>query len=420
MKKLLLALLIGLLFLPAISQAQESDTRQTPDEICASAPNPAPEPATREYTQPEQVLETGVDYAAVLCTESGAVYVDLFETLAPLTVNSFVFLSQNGFYNNTTFHRVLADFMAQGGDPTGTGSGGPGYTVLDEYVAYMTFDRPWLLATANSNNRDAGRTDTNGSQFFITTVVTDWLNYNHTIFGEVLSGQDVVAGLRLRDPQTDTTPGAALNTIVIVTDPNSVISGFEPPAPATRADFEEALTALEGLDWAARDVENTGVFDADVVVSRLPESIQADATAFFEQYELQFTAQVRDTNAECDVTAIPATSLSETIHVFSSKENAVSAQNDPVFTTLVTLGSSDVTTGKTSYYGLPIYRWTSSECGVDVIQARAIRQLGRMLIITELAYVVGSDIDEDSILDDVNISYYDVGFTTLFRAEANQ
>lgn len=419
MKKLFSALLIGFFIVPMMSQAQESDNRQTPDEICASA-NPAPEPETREYTQPEQVLEAGVDYSAVLCTESGAVYVDLFETLAPLTVNSFVFLAQNGYYNNTTFHRVLADFMAQGGDPTGTGSGGPGYTVLDEYVSYMTFDRVGLLATANANNRDQGISDTNGSQFFITTVVTDWLNYNHTIFGEVLAGQDIVNGLRLRDPNTDTTPGPALNTVVIITDPKSVISGFEPPAPATQADFETAILNFEDLEWTSRDLDLTGVFATEDTVAKLPEAIQADMTTFFGQYEHQFTAGIRHVNTTCDLTSIPVTSISEMVYVFSSKENAVKAQQDPLFTSLVTLGNADVTESVSGYYGLPIYKWTTTQCDTQVTQSRMVRQLGRMLIITELVYAEGGQVEAESWLDDLSANYYDALFATVFRPEANQ
>jgi peptidylprolyl isomerase len=156
-------------------QAQENISG-SPDEICAAA-TPAQDPETREYDAPEQALESDIDYYAIFCTEAGAIYVDLFEEIAPITVNNFVFLAQSGFYNNTTFHRVLENFMAQGGDPTGTGSGGPGYGFGDELASFVRFDRVGLLAMANSGQG----TNTNGSQFFITTAITDWLTFNHTI-----------------------------------------------------------------------------------------------------------------------------------------------------------------------------------------------------------------------------------------------
>jgi len=418
MKKMFLVLLIGLFIMPFMSHAQETD-RQTPDEICASA-LPAPEPPAREFVQPEQVLVAGVDYSAVFCTENGAVYVDLFESLAPQTVNSFVFLAQSGYYNNTTFHRVLENFMAQGGDHTGTGSGSPGYTVVDEYVSYMTFDRVGLLATANSNNRDAGRFNTNGSQFFITTVVTDWLNYGHSIFGEVLVGQDVVNGLPLRDPQTAPTPGPALNTVVIITDRSSVISGYEPPAPATQSDFETALSTFETLPWATQDDTLTGVFDTDTTVARLPEAIQADATTFFATYEHQFTASIRHTNTTCNLTEVPIASLSETVFVFSSKDNAINAQNDAQFTTLVTQGNADFTQSVSEYYGLPIFKWTTTACDAPAVQARMVRQLGRMIIITEMVYPQGGDVEAEVWLDDLSANYYDASLASVFRPEANQ
>ena len=124
-----------------------------------------------------------------------------------------VFLANEGFYNNTVFHRVLDGFMAQGGDPTGTGTGGPGYQFDDEVFDNLTFDRPYLLAMANAGS------GTNGSQFFITFVETPHLNGLHTIFGEVISGQAVVDSLNRVNPQAPN-PNALpsdLFTVIIVT-----------------------------------------------------------------------------------------------------------------------------------------------------------------------------------------------------------
>lgn len=123
---------------------------------------------------------------------------ELYTDKAPITVNSFVFLSCKGFYNGVTFHRVLEGFMAQGGDPTGTGAGGPGYQFVNE-DSDLTFDKAGVVAMAN-----AGR-DTNGSQFFITFAPSDFLNGGYTIFGQVTEGMDVVNAITRRDPQQSPT-----------------------------------------------------------------------------------------------------------------------------------------------------------------------------------------------------------------------
>jgi cyclophilin family peptidyl-prolyl cis-trans isomerase len=141
--------------------------------------------------------------------KGGEFILQLFPDKAPLTVNNFVFLAREGFYDGTTFHRVLSDFMAQGGDPTGSGGGGPGYRFEDE-PNDLTFDGPGVLAMANSGP------DTNGSQFFITYAPTPWLNGLHTIFGRVVEGMDVVEGLRPRDPgQNSDYTGDAIESITI-------------------------------------------------------------------------------------------------------------------------------------------------------------------------------------------------------------
>jgi peptidyl-prolyl cis-trans isomerase A (cyclophilin A) len=138
---------------------------------------------------------------ATLRTSQGDVVVRLFPDHAPATVRNFVALAEGGrewtdpttrrpshskLYDGTIFHRVIPDFMIQGGDPLGTGTGGPGYKFADEFHPELSFDRPYLLAMANAGP------GTNGSQFFITTVPTPWLNRKHTIFGEVIEGADVV------------------------------------------------------------------------------------------------------------------------------------------------------------------------------------------------------------------------------------
>lgn len=131
---------------------------------------------------------------AVIDTDKGEIVLNLFYKETPMTVTNFVGLAEGTldaakgkpFYDGLKFHRVIADFMIQGGDPRGNGTGGPGYKFPDEFVDGYVFDKPGKLAMANSG------ANTNGSQFFITHVPTEWLNYKHTIFGEVVTGQDVV------------------------------------------------------------------------------------------------------------------------------------------------------------------------------------------------------------------------------------
>ncbi|HEX6448476.1 MAG TPA: peptidylprolyl isomerase [Trebonia sp.] len=162
---------------------------------------------------------------ATLTTSQGTIVVRLFPDQAPKTVRNFVELAEGGrewtdprtgqvaktpLYNGTIFHRVIPQFMIQGGDPLGTGTGGPGYQFDDEIHPDLTFDRPYLLAMANAGKR--GGHGTNGSQFFITTVPTYWLNGKHTIFGEVISGQDVVDAI----DSSPTKPGdRPVNDIVL-------------------------------------------------------------------------------------------------------------------------------------------------------------------------------------------------------------
>ena len=177
--------------------------------------NPAvqePPPDLFQYdAAPPMTIDPNKTYFATFTMENGGEFVaQLFADQAPVTVNNFVFLAREGYYDGTTFHRVLDGFMAQGGDPTGTGMGGPGYQFEDEFSDELTFDRPGLLAMANSG------ANTNGSQFFITYAPTPHLNGRHTIFGEVIEGMDVVNNITRRDPQQNPNfEGDAIETITI-------------------------------------------------------------------------------------------------------------------------------------------------------------------------------------------------------------
>jgi len=134
--------------------------------------------------QKEATIVSNTNLIAKIKTNKGDINITLFPNETPFTVLNFVNLSKKGYYNNLKFHRVIADFMIQGGCPQGTGMGGPGYNFKDEFVKELVFDKPGILAMANSGP------STNGSQFFITHTETSWLNHKHTIFGEVVSSED--------------------------------------------------------------------------------------------------------------------------------------------------------------------------------------------------------------------------------------
>jgi cyclophilin family peptidyl-prolyl cis-trans isomerase len=156
----------------------------------------------RQYNDcPPMVIDPAKKYLATLRTGKGDIVIELFADKAPLAVNNFVFLSRNGWYDNVAFHRVLPGFVAQAGDPTGTGYGGPGYAFTNEISPDLNFDSAGLVAMANAG------ADSNGSQFFITFAPATQLNGDYTIFGRVISGMDVAESLTPRDPsQTGNLP----------------------------------------------------------------------------------------------------------------------------------------------------------------------------------------------------------------------
>ncbi len=163
-----------------------------------------------QWAQPPAMqIDPTKTYLATLHTELGDIVVRLYADKAPRTVNNFVFLARQGFYDNTIFHRVIAGFMAQGGDPTGTGRGGPGYRFPDEFHPDLKHDRPGVLSMANAGP------NTNGSQFFITHAPTPWLDGRHSVFGQVIEGMDVVLAIPERDPLRPTHPGTRLLSVTI-------------------------------------------------------------------------------------------------------------------------------------------------------------------------------------------------------------
>ena len=149
--------------------------------------------AKQYQAAPALTIDPNKKYSATLDTSKGKITCELFAKDAPKTVNNFVFLAREGFYDGTVFHRVIANFMVQGGDPTATGTGGPGYRFEDETRNNPNKHKVGSLSMANAGP------NTNGSQFFITHIVTDWLDGKHTVFGQVIAGQDVVNSIKQGD-----------------------------------------------------------------------------------------------------------------------------------------------------------------------------------------------------------------------------
>jgi peptidyl-prolyl cis-trans isomerase B (cyclophilin B) len=149
--------------------------------------------AAQYSAPPKMAIDTNKKYTATLDTTRGTIVCDLFPKDAPNTVNNFVFLAKEKFYDGTSFHRVINDFMVQGGDPEGSGRGGPGYKFADELKNNPRKHQVGSLSMANAGP------NTNGSQFFITHIATDWLDGKHTVFGQVTKGQDVVNAIKQGD-----------------------------------------------------------------------------------------------------------------------------------------------------------------------------------------------------------------------------
>ncbi|NPV75332.1 MAG: peptidylprolyl isomerase [Anaerolineae bacterium] len=163
-----------------------------------------------QWSKPPQMeIDPKKRYTATLKTDLGEIVLDLFADKVPNTVNNFVFLARQGYYNGTIFHRVIKDFMAQGGDPTGTGMGGPGYRFADEFHPTLKHNQPGVLSMANAGP------GTNGSQFFITHVPTPWLDQKHSVFGQVTAGMDVLLSIPERDPRAVNSPAVKLLSVVI-------------------------------------------------------------------------------------------------------------------------------------------------------------------------------------------------------------
>lgn len=215
---LILGLVAGLLITRARTPEVAAPTAApaiAPTAAPAAVPAPGALPTATTYTfsaPPPMTIDPARRYEATILTPRGEIVIELLPEIAPQTVNNFVFLARNNFYNGLTWHRVLPNFMAQGGDPLGDGTGGPGYSIPAEFTDKLAFDRPGIVAMARSADPNSA-----GSQFFITTAPVERLNGQYTIFGRVIAGQEIVDGIPLRDPENPADRARPGETILGIT-----------------------------------------------------------------------------------------------------------------------------------------------------------------------------------------------------------
>jgi cyclophilin family peptidyl-prolyl cis-trans isomerase len=221
---------------------------------------------------PEMQIDPETHYAAEIETEHGTITARLFAERAPTTVNNFVFLAREGYYDGITFHRVIPDFMVQAGDPSGTGSGGPGYTFEDEFDPTLSHDRVGTLSMANSG------ADTNGSQFFITLAPTTWLDDRHTVFGRVIDGLDALQSIRPRDPETATEPGDVIETIRILESETPFETTLPAPGEAPVPEAAEARNAFFARPPEMR-IDTEATYEATIRTAKGDIVVTLDAAA---------------------------------------------------------------------------------------------------------------------------------------------
>ncbi len=320
---LILATLLAACAMPGIPapgavEAETAPAMETPAVSTSQGSAAGMSPAERNNmfsAAPEMTIDPSKYYFATLKTKRGDIKIQLFADRSPVTVNNFVFLAREGFYDNTTFHRVIEDFMAQGGDPTGTGTGGPGYTFADEFWPGATFDRRGLLAMANAGP------GTNGSQFFITFAPAPWLDGGHTIFGEVIEGDEVLDQITLRDPMASpNAPGDLIETILIEEGDSSVLPTPTPlpptptPFPPTNLEGDRPLANLPGaekvnyfntepamvIDTAKRFTAIITTSQGDLVVSLLDDEAPVAVNNFVVLANLGFydNTPINDVNPD--------------------------------------------------------------------------------------------------------------------------
>ena len=400
--------LSALMLIILLSSLASADDAASPEVLCQRA-QPG-ELTPMQFQVAEPTLEAGLDYRAILCTSAGAIYVDLFENQTPLTVNNFVFLAQQGYYDSTTFHRVIPGFMAQAGDPTGTGRGGPGYRFGDEPVSFLAFTRPGLLAMANAGP------GTNGSQFFITTAPTPHLNFKHTIFGDVLLGHDVVEAIRERDPQNASSPGEALHTVLIIDDPALVDSGeitATPPASLDQVASVFAAFANSLPPALAPDADRSGHFSTDDLAASVAEDLSDGFAAFSAEHSHQYRQRIQLTNADCGAN-IFFSSLGYWLDVYADAASAIAAADDPfMLSWLESYGYSPAADAP------GVYMAAATTCdGEPGYSLLSLRPIGRFLVTLDVlvAEAILEQVSAPNLLTNLTFQI-EPGFADLFLPE---
>lgn len=432
---LILAVLFTLVLGVANAQDAENDaatyadspaivtTEGTPAALCEAAGMPAA-PEVNSWTAPDTVIEDGVDYRAIFCTSAGPIYLDLYENVAPLTVNSLLFLAYNGYYNGTIFHRVIEDFMVQGGDPTGTGTGGPGYQFPDEFEPYLFFDRVGLLAMANAG---AG---TNGSQFFITTSLTPHLDYAHTIYGEVLEGYENVENIVIRDPSVGG-DATTLNTVLIVKDAALVDTTYVEPEALSQEAIADALSsdsvlqaanALFGGSFPLNEVvvEETVLTPEDAIAAA-PAAAKTALTAFLTDNNVEYVLESKMSVLNCALMLGQDASFAEIgykLYAFESPEAAEAALDDANLPTLGIAGGLTDVAGLV--YGEPLYVGEASACNQSATAGRVFFTRGNFVVEAESLMLATSMATHDLLIPGFSTIIFDRALSPVIRAGLRQ
>lgn len=382
-----IAALVGALLIGMPGSLAFAQEAQTPEQICEAATQDLAEPETREFEQAEDVLEEGVDYWAVLCTAQGPVTIDLLEEVAPLAVNSFIFLAREGYFNNTTFHRVLPGFMAQGGDPTGTGSGGPGYQFADETDTDLIFDRPGIVAMANAG------ADTNGSQFFITYTATPWLDGSHTIFGRVYAGQGAAELLTPRNPeQMPAYEGDALQTVVILEGADAIdaVADSAPTIEHWQTLLRRLIADLIGAPFVQDDAQS-GARTLDEHVADWGaaggEALAEYMADYLTTNDFAGSAAVELAIEECPATPeeLPFWELRFEVSDYGNEENASAVSADAARAEQLVESGAYASSVEGTMIGGRLFRepLTEHECGAEAGRYRFELPNGRYLLVVE-------------------------------------
>jgi hypothetical protein len=260
--------------------------------------------------------------------------------------------------------------------------------------------------------------NTNGSQFFITTGTASHLDYHHTIFGEVLEGQDIVETIDLRDPETASEPGSALNTVVIVSDPNTVITSFVQETVASEDEVGAAFDRIQEIvppDILVIDTEASGLFSTEEVVGLQTSDSQASYQDFLSAHSHEYRATNTINNTACDLQNIPFESISYSLDAFGSSADAAAALEDSALTDLITGERYVANTGGST--GRTFYSRSESHCDIDMVVARTFWQRGHFLVTIEVTLPAEGAPELDLALESVGSTIYERFLSDILRPE---